>query len=542
LISSPDRLRTLLEQSCPSSPDLVEAICTVAVTRDISKLVRSDATLAEETQESVIAELTSLSSSTSYELAQKAVEIWRQSGIVRRSVGADRVDVPTNSLPAASERVVDPTVSSAFQTVADAVQGAPSGCVIRVKSGVYVGSLSLANDISLIADGHIGSVVIVGDGAPAVSIDGGSPSIRGFSIQNAGTSPDHLPGIMVVGGAPIITGCDISSRVGPGIVVVGRHTTPTISDCTIHSCLTHGILFDNESAGTVMSCVIQANASDWPDLAAVHVSGRSHPELNGCNVRHNYGSGIRVTDSASGTFLRCEVSSNLGNGFEVDAAGAPLARECAIDSNSGRGVEASRLGMGNVDTCVITRNTRGGIRIIGGALTVFSGCVIHENGGSGVEASDHGKGLLERCDVRANGQHGLLVVEFGAPSVVETSFHDNRGVGILIANMGEGRLERYASWTNGTGNLVVDPGSKPFLGSRTLSQGQESMVRINSIVRVTSLVVGAALAFVLLFAPIHTSSADWIAGLFVSILFGAGSSFALWAVLSFVTRREADAL
>ena len=49
LVSSPDRLRTLLEQSCPSSPDLVEAICTVARTRDVSKLLHSDATLAEET-------------------------------------------------------------------------------------------------------------------------------------------------------------------------------------------------------------------------------------------------------------------------------------------------------------------------------------------------------------------------------------------------------------------------------------------------------------------------------------------------------------
>ena len=371
----------------------------------------------------------------------------------------------TGNLPEIPELVVDPTGEGDVQTIIEAVRLAPPGALIRVRPGTYRDPIELSGDVSLVAEGTREEVVIEVEGHVAVSVYAGNPTIHGFIVRVTGTPETCTPAIMVAGGSPNVTECDISSLAGDGIEVHGSGASPKVFGCRIHFCKEYGIWFRELAGGVIDRCDIHENG-----MAGFAVLDGADPTVRECTVRDGQAGGIFVCEEGKGTFERCEVHGNALAGIEVWEGGDPMVRECTFrESKEDSGIDVYKEGKGTFERCEVHGNAVAGIEVREGGDPVVRECTIRDGQAGGIDVHFGGKGTFERCVVSANVDAGIEVYGGGDPVVRYCTVRDGNAIGISIYGNGPGwgqgpgwgTFERCDVRGNASGGIVVREWADP---------------------------------------------------------------------------------
>jgi F-box protein 11 len=314
--------------------------------------------------------------------------------------------------------VVDLSGAGRFLTIRNAIRAAGNGGVIRVKPGTYRQALVLHGNVSLVADGPPGTVIVEATGAPAIEIRGGTPVVRGLTVRTVGhVGADSTAGVLISGGAPVLDLCDVTSSVGDGVVVQGGEARPTIRDCTFQGAR---------------------------------------------------GSGVVVRSGAHGTFERCTVTGNGSAGFIVNEGSDPVARDCMIINGKSAGVFVHSKGRGTFERCTVTGNEHAGVAVRDGGDPTFRDCTLTDGKDAGLYVYDGGKGAFERCTVSRNAKAGVTVDDGGGPILTDCGFERNGWHGVDVRASGGATLIGCRAVGNATGDWSVEAGARVTRRDATL--------------------------------------------------------------------------
>ncbi|MFO7675113.1 MAG: pectinesterase family protein [bacterium] len=166
--------------------------------------------------------------------------------------------------------------SGDHRSVQEAVEAARPGEVIYVKAGTYPGAVEIETDrITLLGAGPGRAVIDAGDEYAALTLEGGSCAVSGFTIENASSH-----GVYVKSGDNRISRCLVVGNGDRGIYFssFGGDPSAEVDHCTITDNEVSGIYIpagNDETA--ITNCVVAFNSRGIV----------SDVEFEGMRVDHN---------------------------------------------------------------------------------------------------------------------------------------------------------------------------------------------------------------------------------------------------------------
>jgi parallel beta-helix repeat protein len=250
--------------------------------------------------------------------------------------------------------------------------------------------------------------------------------------------------------------------------VWGLSTGTSISDLTITAGTPHGILVSSGQSPEIRGCMIARNPG-----SGVYAEGS--PVLTGCEITENlYGGGVYGTAGSSPRLIGCTVTRNYWIGGLYIAAGGSLAMEdCTVSGNwgnGGGGVLLQNALSARLDRCRITGNFAksaggGGAYLLGGPCTMTN-CLVWGNWGYYDGGISNGCSSLElvHCTIAGNVHFTgrCMQVGTGASSPVKVTnsiVMAAAGCREVLTKDGPFEVDHsciQGSWP-GTGNLDMDP-------------------------------------------------------------------------------------
>jgi len=256
--------------------------------------------------------------------------------------------------PSIGDLVVDRGGAGVFRTISEALLNATPASVIRVRPGTYRETVTLTTDVTIVAEGRPGDVVLWGDEQPAIRVNAGRPLLRGLTLraENSLSSSARAPAIRVTGGSPSFVGCHVSSLAGRGVEIAGPGTDALMQDCEVGSCANSGILIDQSTKGTFERCSVRGTPNGF------EVRQDGNPSVRDCVLTGN-DIGILVYRNGRGTFDRCDVIGSNSSGIEVRDGGDPVVRNCTFRDSKGRGANILATASGTMTDCTFISNLSG---------------------------------------------------------------------------------------------------------------------------------------------------------------------------------------
>lgn len=344
-----------------------------------------------------------------------------------------------------------------YTSIAEAIGDAVAGDRILIRPGEYVekNGLLLDKPLELVGDGKRKEIVVYLN--EPLTLEAEYAEVKGLTLRGrisakpTGDLSDNT--IHITGGTPLIQGCDITSETAAAIAAEGVETEPVIRDCYMFDNKVAGIVFDNESRGTVEGCNIYGSG-----LWGIWVYHASDPIVRNCKIHDGKGTGIDVDADSEGTFENCEVFAIAGPGVHVYKGGDPTFRSCKIYGNREEGVLISEIGYGIFDDCDIFENGQVGVAINDGCTTVLRKCRIHNGSRSGV-AVFGAEVTIEECEIFENVDTGISIAR-GARTIVRgCTITGNRRIGIDVSEGTAGKIENCRLIDNGRPPWRIDPRS-----------------------------------------------------------------------------------
>ncbi|WP_431949797.1 right-handed parallel beta-helix repeat-containing protein [Actinacidiphila sp. bgisy167] len=352
-----------------------------------------------------------------------------------------------------------------YRTVTAAVRAAEDGAVIHVQPGVYRESLVLDRDLTIVAEKGQGTVSIAATHGPAVSVNGGAPTLRDLTIEGV---PESGPAVLVSAGRAVLENCEVSrgrievirdaaAELRSCTVVealgAGLHATGTASvlaeDCTIRSISGHGLTLSDaatvevrrtvvervsgcglvltgESQGVFDDCTVRHTGD-----AAVVVQTPARPLLRGCRLHDSKAQGVRVTDApgvtaptpGAGTdqaaaagreemrirLEKCEVFGTAGDGVVVSGTAEFWLQDCHIRETGGAGVIAAGTSRVELDRTRVVDLPGTALGAVESAQLFVRGSTVARTGANGVHASDSCTVGLTDCEISTTAYTSLYV-------------------------------------------------------------------------------------------------------------------------------------
>jgi hypothetical protein len=285
---------------------------------------------------------------------------------------------------------------------------------IRILPGTYREALRLDRKVRLVGEGPRDGVVVIGDNAPALTVEGDGGSVTGITLRcEAGPDRPKHPAVKIAQGTLEMDSCDVGwageprlnrTNAGACVEVAGAAARPTLKGCQLHHGH-QGLLVSDGAAPVVEDCVISNNqVGVWVDSAG--------GLFQKCTVRQNHAVNVFAAGRGARVELReCEVGGGEGDGvvLAMEASGDLVGG--AIQEHRGRGNHAvwiKERATARLTGCDIFHNQTG-IQVIEGGAAVLSTCKIHDNTGLALEV----RGSDSSLD--AAGCQAAAVCDNGAP-------------------------------------------------------------------------------------------------------------------------------
>ncbi|WP_228389502.1 AAA family ATPase [Cumulibacter manganitolerans] len=238
--------------------------------------------------------------------------------------------------------------------IAEAIDEAPAGAVIRIAPGEYAESLRILGkevtlegtpvDEAAEGGGAAPPVRIVGDGgwAPTVEQSGGRLTLMHLAI-----AARDADAVKVVGGALRVESAALSASTGNALRVVDGATVTgrglTIADSQV------GVLFE-DAEGEITDSVIRDIGDD-----GVVIRIGATPVLRSCTIENAGGRGIYVYESAKPTIEGCEIVGARGEGISIAQGAAPTLSLCKVVGAGSAGIRFAPGTAGSLRGCSTER-------------------------------------------------------------------------------------------------------------------------------------------------------------------------------------------
>lgn len=283
-----------------------------------------------------------------------------------------------------------------YATVAAALEAAGEGDVLSVSAGTYRENLVVDQAVTLrCADGP-GTVRIAPASGVALTVRAAA-SVHDLLIEGQDGAAAAL---LVEACAPELSGLRISTRSAVGLEVRDS-ARPTVRGCTVDNPAGLGISVLDAAGGLFEDCEVVAAGQ-----SGVAVRGGGSPRLERCRVHHTSGSGLSIT----------------GEHSSIEAVG------CEIFEIHGTGLHLSQRASGSLTDCQLHRTTGDGISLDTDAVLAMADCDIHDIPENAVDLRARSVLTLTRCTVRRFGRNGLSVWDPGTRADAnQCEIHDSTG-------------------------------------------------------------------------------------------------------------------
>ncbi|MFE7590560.1 right-handed parallel beta-helix repeat-containing protein [Kitasatospora sp. NPDC057512] len=322
------------------------------------------------------------------------------------------------------------------RSIGAAVRTAADGGVVSVMPGEYAESVLLERGVSLEAAEGPGTVTIAPARGPALTVAGGSPTVRGLLLRGA---DPREPAVLIGGGAPVLEHCEV---VGGRVEVAGR-AAPVLRDCAVRGAVGVGLRLGGDSRAVVEGCAV----ADTEGVGLLVAEG-AVPEVRSTRIGPSSAQGLYVGGTGGGSFEGCEVTGSGGAAVRVADAAAPVLRACRLHGNHAAGLHVSAdtpepLAAGSAGPA------EGG--------TVLTDCEITGAATVGVLADEDARVLLRDCRISRTGGAGIVAVDRSGLRLYDTVTTDTGDTGLALGQSASARVEG-GGFLRATGNGVYVAG------------------------------------------------------------------------------------
>ena len=343
--------------------------------------------------------------------------------------------------------------------LARAVATAPVGATVAVRPGRYRATVLAEQDVTLVAEEGLGTVILEAPAASAALFTrGGRVTLRGISLiggdeslplvqvgagvlclEDCTVTASGVAAVHAAGGELELTRCKVSNSAGAGVVIESGHGM--VSGVSIGPIEGNGVVVTGQAGPRLTDCRIVDVTG-----AGVVSADRSAPELAGCRFE-------RVANAA---VVSQQHSALTATGLII--VDAEIGLYCADDSISA------------FDDCEISSNSHGAV-LADRTTARLDHCQIEGSGGHGVHVAGDAAPTLVDCEIRKTRAAGVASIEQSAPILDGGSITDCEDCAVLCAGSARPELRNLDLAGSPTG-LLVEDGADPLLTGVTVRSGQ----------------------------------------------------------------------
>jgi parallel beta-helix repeat protein len=347
----------------------------------------------------------------------------------------------------AATHVVDANRDSdGFTTVGAAIRAASSGDRIFVRPGRYEESLLIDKPLEIIGDGPLARIEIVGTFDHVLNFRAETGLVVNLTLSQP-SGPPHQ-GVFIARGQLHLEGCDIGSRTGSGVYILGG-SKPILRRNVIHFAMEVGVLFQKGSGGT-----LEDNEITGCGLDGVEVQAGSDPVLRRNVIRDSRKHGVLFDETARGTLEDNEIAGSQLCGVKLEAGSDPVLRRNVVRDSQQNGVLFDKTARGTLEDNEIAGSQLDGVEVQAGSDPVLQRNVIRDGQKYGVYVHEDGRGTFEENQITGNEQSGVAMA--GSPTLRGNRITGNRWAGIQAWGGGGGLAEDNDLTGNGLGAWELD--------------------------------------------------------------------------------------
>ncbi len=344
-----------------------------------------------------------------------------------------------------------------------ALRQAVHGTEIVLLPGIYRESVVVDKEVTILAQGEPGEVVIEGVAGPALVIQSRGVSLRGLTLQ----APTGSAALRISGGAPRIETCLL--KAGASCAELdGTGTSPVFRDCTFQA---EGPVGLQAAAGTLAR--IEGGRIQGFLRAGVDVGAGAQVTLQGVMLGPGEGVALKVRNRGQATLDGCILSAEAGS-VEVEEDARVQLSHCRLMDSRFAGLLALEHSQAVLESCDIGNHVCAGVHVLAGANVVLRQCRLMGNAGFGVSIMDRGLATMEGCLVQANGGTGLLINHGATVQARNCVFSEGRSLGVDCSEGGQGVLDACEISGNAGAGVQVEAGGSLLLVRCTLKEGRDT--------------------------------------------------------------------
>jgi predicted Ser/Thr protein kinase len=340
-----------------------------------------------------------------------------------------------------------------------ALRQARPGMEILMLPGVYRESVVVDQDVTILALGESGEVILEGVAGPAVSLLAGGALLRGLTLRAA----DGGAALQIGRGAPLVEACAIEG----GALVEGGGTAPLFRSCVFTGGAT-GLL-----AGEGTQARVDGGVFEGFRDAGLLVRPGALVSVQGGEIGPGEGVAVRIQGRGQGRLEDCGLTGAAG-AVEVEPDGRAQLTKCRLLDSRYAGLLALERSQAVLESCDLGSHDCTGAHVLAGANVMLRQCRLVGNAGFGLSVMDRGLATLDGCVVQANGGAGLLIHHGATVQARDCSFSEGRSLGVDCAEGGQGVLEACEISGNAGAGVQVEPGGSLLLVRCTLKEGRDT--------------------------------------------------------------------
>jgi len=334
---------------------------------------------------------------------------------------------------------------------------------ILMLPGIYRESVVVDKNVSIVALGEPGEVILEGMTGPAMILRAPGARLRGLTLQTTG--PD--PTLLITGGSPSLETCVLRAR-SLCADLEGTGTSALFRDCTFLAEGPGGV-----RAGTGTQARLEGGHVLLFQEYGVAVEPGAQVVIQGVELGTAEGTGVKVRARGQATLDGCVVASESG-GVEVEGDGRVQISHCRLMDSRYAGLLALEHSQAVLESCDLGHHTCSGAHVLAGANVVMKKCRMTGNAGFGLSIMDRGLATLEACLIQGNGGTGLLIHHGATVQARGCTFSEGKSLGVDCAEGGQGVLDGCEISGNAGAGVQVEPGGSLLLVRCTLKEGRDT--------------------------------------------------------------------
>jgi len=344
-----------------------------------------------------------------------------------------------------------------------ALRQAGPGAEIILLPGLYRESVVVDKDVTILAQGEPGEVVIEGAAGPALVLQARGAVLRGLTL----VAPEGSAALRITSGAPLLEACTLKAGTSCADLE-GVGTSPVFRDCSF---LAEGPMGLRMGPGTFAR--IEGGRLLGFRVAGVEVGPGAQASMHGVTVGPGEGVGLKVRIRGQATLDACTVSGAAGS-VEVEGEGGVQLSHCRLLDSRFAGLLALEHSQAVLESCDIGAHACAGVHVLAGANVVLRQCRLTGNAGFGITIMDRGLATLDGCLVQANGGTGLLIHHGATVQARTCTFSEGRSLGVDCSEGGQGVLDACEISGNAGAGVQVESGGSLLLVRCTLKEGRDT--------------------------------------------------------------------